>query len=1011
MPIDRKLKIDPESWPVLSRLLDQWLELPKESRENWLENVGAEHASILPVFRQLIATQAGVEADGFLNTLPRMNEAPNSVTAGNAPLAGVFIPGALIGPYRLASELGQGGMGAVWLAERADGEVRRPVALKLPLVSLHSHTLAERFTRERDILAQLTHPRIARLYDAGITDRGQPYLALEYVEGEKITSYCDQRRLGLKPRLQLFLQVLGAAQYAHTNLIVHRDLKPANILVNNEGDVRLLDFGIAKLLTDGEANETELTRIGGRALTPDYASPEQIAGNTVTTASDVYSLGVVLYELLTGGRPYKLKRDTRSGLEEAILGAEPARPSQAATGETTTQARGTTPKRLSRGLRGDLDTIILKALSKQPSQRYATADAFAQDIERYLAGQAVLAQPESAWYRSRKFVLRNKLAVGSAVAVIAALSIGLGIALREARIAQVQTRTAETVRTFLLDIFRANSNGHADPVKARQTTARELLDIGAKKIDSALNEAPEAKLGVLETLFQLYTDLGLQDQAVSLGRRRIALANSVYGPNHPEVARALIELAANSGSSSFAEDRASLLKDAGRILDQRQDSRSRLRALYYFGMGNLSFRTDLARAEDFGMKSVKLFRQYPPSRELVSALNLVGQAQDHLEEYSQAIASFSEAVGIANSLQGEARGPLPAIYAYLGDAQRHVMDLNGAEKSLRLAVETARALKGEEHVDVIQTKYRLGIYLAQTSRPVEGLAFFKEALDLAIRTQGPGEAFHTPMVLEGYGIYLFRYGRVEEGLVFLAQSLDVLRRANKAGSDSFANTLELRAGGETELGHYRQAEALLAEASAIRARLGPPQPDYRSEAAVELAGFLVATGRADEGAKTLQEISVEPGAGNRISYHWLDVILARAEADLARNRADAAIDQARQVRSRIEGSGLSTYFKRWEAQAALLEGKGLLLKQRTPDALPLLKRAVQLGSDVYDHDRSPALADSQVALAKCLLALGRPDQARDLLAEAKAIHSTHKDLGEQFKKPLRELEALLANRN
>ena len=233
-------------------------------------------------------------------------------------------------------------MGVVWLAERADGEVKRPVALKLPIISLHNRTLADRFARERDILAQLTHPRIARLYDAGVTDRGQPYLALEYVEGEKITSYCDTRRLGVKPRLQLFLQVLRAAQYAHTNLIVHRDLKPANILVTKEGDVRLLDFGIAKLLTEGEANETELTRVGGRALTPDYASPEQIAGSTVTTASDVYSLGVVLYELLTGGRPYKLKRDTRSGLEDAILAAEPARPSQAAAGETAAQARGVT---------------------------------------------------------------------------------------------------------------------------------------------------------------------------------------------------------------------------------------------------------------------------------------------------------------------------------------------------------------------------------------------------------------------------------------------------------------------------------------------------------------------------------------------------------------------------------------------------------------------------------------------------------------------------------------------
>ncbi len=564
--------------------------------------------------------------------------------------------GALIGPYRLLRELGQGGMGVVWLAERADGAPKRPVALKLPILSLHDRTMADRFARERDILAQLAHPCIARLYDAGVTHGGQPYFALEYVEGEKITTYCDTRRLGLKQRLQLFLQVLSAAQHAHTNLIVHRDLKPANILVTREGSVRLLDFGIAKLVTEGEGNASELTRLGSRALTPDYASPEQIAGRTISTSSDVYSLGVVLYELLAGARPYRLKRDTRRGLEDAIIEAEPTRPSQAATGESAAQARSVTAKRLARSLRGDLDTIVLKALGKQPSQRYATADAFAQDIERYLSGKTVLAQPESAWYRARKFVLRNKLAVGSAAAVIAALSLGLGIALREAHIAQVQTRTAETVRTFLLDIFQANSSGQPDPVRARQTTARELLDIGARKLDGALKEAPEAKLAVQETLFRLYADLGLQDQAVVIGRSRIALAKSVYGPDHPEVARALVDLAANSGSSSFAKDRASLLNDAERILDRNRDSRSRIRALYYLAMGSSAFRTDLAGAERFAAKSVELYRKYPPSRDLVSALNLLGQVQEHRHEYSEAIASLSEAIAAANALQGEAQG-------------------------------------------------------------------------------------------------------------------------------------------------------------------------------------------------------------------------------------------------------------------------------------------------------------------------------------------------------------------
>src|SRR5258706_7405297 len=424
------------------------------------------------------------------------------------------------------------------------------------------------------------------LYDAGVTDRGQPYLAIEYVEGERISSYCDQRKLGLKPRLQLFLQVLSAVQYAHAHLIVHRDLKPANILVTNDGDVRLLDFGIAKLLTEGEANETELTRIGGRALTPEYASPEQITGNAVTTASDVYSLGVVLYELLTGARPYKLKRDTRSSLEEAILSAEQARPSQTAIDPCNAEARGVTPQRLARSLKGDLDTIILKALHKPPSQRYASADAFAQDIERYLSGDAVLAQPESAWYRVRKLVLRNKLAAGSAIAIIASLTLGLGVALWQARIARTEAQTAQAVQTFLTDIFRANSIDQADPAKGRQTTAAELLDIGAKKIDGVLGEAPHAKLRVLEVLGQMYDELELNEQAENVDRKRVLLAKQLHGKNDPSVAQALIRLAVALRTSPAADERARALSEATGILDRNRDFTSQTRARLLLEVSN-----------------------------------------------------------------------------------------------------------------------------------------------------------------------------------------------------------------------------------------------------------------------------------------------------------------------------------------------------------------------------------------------------------------------------------------
>src|SRR5262249_31444461 len=296
-----------------------------------------------------------------------------------------------------------------------------------------------------------------------------------------------------------------------------------------------------------------------------YASPEQITGDTITTASDVYSLGVLLYELLTGERPYRLKRDTRGGLEEAILTADPLRPSQRA------------PKEGARNLKGDLDSIALKALQKQPERGYGTADAFALDIVRYLSGEPVFARPENAWYRARKFLVRNKMIVGSAAAIIATLSIGLGIALHEAHVAQVKSRTAEAVEDFLLYIFRSNYSEHPDPVKARQTTARELLDIGARNIDRSLSNAPEGKRDVLKTLSRLYMDLGLNDQAVEIGRKQVQLARSIYGAYHPNVATGLVDLAKRLGESSAVNDEEAVLREAETILDRNRDFTSRTR--------------------------------------------------------------------------------------------------------------------------------------------------------------------------------------------------------------------------------------------------------------------------------------------------------------------------------------------------------------------------------------------------------------------------------------------------
>jgi serine/threonine-protein kinase len=305
-------------------------------------------------------------------------------------------------------------MGEVWLAERADGVVGRQVALKLPAPTMRHRELAARFARERAILSRLTHPNIARMYDAGFAANGQPYLALEYVEGVPLTQNCDARGLGVDARIALFLQVLAAVEYAHDNLVIHRDLKPSNILVTPEGNVKLLDFGIAKLLANGSAEETDITRVGGHALTLDYAAPEQVTGAPLTTAVDVYALGVLLYELLTGARPYRVKRGSLEEIGDAIVSVDPVPPSRAVYADAALAARSTTGSRLCRALSGDLDTIVQKALRKSPSERYASAGALADDLSRHRAHLPVTVRPASAWYRFVLFVRRNILS-GSGV--------------------------------------------------------------------------------------------------------------------------------------------------------------------------------------------------------------------------------------------------------------------------------------------------------------------------------------------------------------------------------------------------------------------------------------------------------------------------------------------------------------------------------------------------------------------------------------------------------------------
>jgi serine/threonine protein kinase len=993
MSAARLIRFDSAAWPALSELLDQWLDLEPEARAGWLESLGPEYDRFKPALLDLLGAQPPAGAGDFLDRLPAIGDLEKPLLAG-------FTAGMLIGPYRLIRELGYGGMGVVWLAEPSDGGLKRPIALKLPFLAAQG-VLAERFDRERDILAQLTHPHIARLYDAGTAGGSQPYLALEYVDGEAVTAYCDHQRLGVRPRLRLFLDVLAAVQYAHTNLVIHRDLKPSNILVTHEGEVRLLDFGIARLLTEGKAQDTQLTWAGGRVLTPDYASPEQIAGEPLTTASDVYSLGVVLYELLTGERPYRLKRDTRGGLEEAIVSALPVKPGQAVKDEQKAQARSSNAKRLARELRGDLDTIVLKALQKQPQQRYPTVEAFARDIERHLCGEAVLARPENLWYRTWKFAGRNRLAVGAAASVAVALSVGLAVAVRQAQIARVESRTAQAAQAFLEDIFRANSSQNPDPLKARQTTARQLLDLGATRLDADLGQVPAAKIPMMAIVAQMYQYLGLKEEANALLESRVQLARRIYGPYDRHTAEALADVAINIAESSHASGRAAVIEEAARILDRNRDYTSLTRALIWQATAREYLFRDPARALNAARRAVTLMRAFPPSDNLVQALSVEGFLHTLREENQEAVRALSEALRISQSLKGKANGSLAQLYAQVANAQFTTLDWRGAEEGYRLALQAARSINGDEHEDVIQTEMRLGYFLVRAAKPVEGLNLLRNALELSLRIKGPDDTMHTGQAQFLYGLGLTIRGRPSDGLDRIQRGVAVYRHAGLTGDRTFAGLLDGQALCEVKLGHYAEAARLLEESSAIDERNGGLFAGLAYQSFVPRTDLLIATGRAAEAARMLDGFAARAGAGDMSSAR-LPFALSRAGVELARGDYDRAIQMAAEVRSPVENSASRAYLKRYELAAALVEGKALVGAGRAAEALRLLETAAALGAEIYDPETSPDLATVQAALGDCLARLGDVARARAFLTQARRIHAHYPGVRGPSLRPLRD---------
>jgi len=505
-----------DRWREISPFLDHALSLPENERAEWLVSFHRERPDLADLVENLLEEHRVAAEEHFLEQEPlRPNDSGLS--------------GETFGAYRLISRIGEGGMGNVWLAQRVDGRFERKVAIKFLNFALPSRRLAERFEREGRILGQLVHPHIAELLDAGVTAKGEPYLVLEYVEGKQIDEYCDEHTLSVEARIALFLDVLDAVAQAHSRLVVHRDIKPSNVLVSSRGEVKLLDFGIAKLLVDDTNSATMLTHEGG-AMTPLFAAPEQVKGGAITTATDVYALGALLFVLLTGQHPIGPDPHSPADLMKAITETEPPWLSEVPgiQGEAAARKRDSSPEKLQRTLRGDLELIVAKALKKDAAERYGSVVAFGDDLRLYLSHRPISARPDSVSYQLRKYVRRHRLGVALA-AGLALLLAGFSIiqTLELRRITRERDR-ADRIADFMTDMFKVSDpNEHA----GLAVTAREVLDKAAADIRSNLSNDPKLQAQMLHVMGRAYLNLGLFSQAELLFKEGIQASAAVGDQN------------------------------------------------------------------------------------------------------------------------------------------------------------------------------------------------------------------------------------------------------------------------------------------------------------------------------------------------------------------------------------------------------------------------------------------------------------------------------------------------
>ena len=866
--------MDAERWRQVNELLPQALELPEAERVAFLRSAEAEE-EVLEEVRSLLGVDLGV-LDGLEGLRPRLAALPGDEVKEPERWG----QGSSLGPYRIVRELGRGGMGIVYLAERADGEFKRQVALKVLKRGMDTDDIVRRFRNERQILAQLRHSNIAGLYDGGTTEDHRPYFVMEFVEGEPIDQFCDRKRMPVRDRLELFLKVCGAVQVAHQSLVVHRDLKPSNILVQADGEPKLLDFGIAKLLSPiAGMDETRTGRL--RPMTPAYASPEQVGGGPITTASDVYSLGVLLFVLLTGRRPFKASVEKGADLEKVITEREAVRPSSVVlkapetrrsnprasrqTPEQASFARRTDPRRLRRLLSGDLDNILLQALRREPDRRYPTVGAFTEDLRRYLEGRPVSARRETLFYRASKFAQRHfRELLAAALLSLLLVVFGIDRALQQKRVDQVTQRAdfladeMQGVSQLVDGLFELEElvGAGGDP-----NVLRQLLDRGRDKIDEQLAERPGMQSELRLKLSKSYLRLGLYGDASDMAEKAVEQRRNHFGGSSLEVAEALLQWSSAEGAQ-------------GRYAD----------------------------AEKYIQQALEIQRRHFPDDDpqILNTQAILASSMMDRGLYEEVEPIFQDLLERERQRLGEEDALVTGLMGTLGEVLHQLGRDLEAEKLLRRALEITRQRPQEPgmYPHLYSHVVNLGAVLKALGRYEEAEERYREALELA--TQMHGERH--PVVANAQnnlGMLLVEMWDLEGARDLLDKSLTTWTRELGGDHPLVAIATHNQAWLLWLSGDPVAAEPMARRALALKRQgFGEEHPRVRT-ALRTLAGILVDQGQA-EAAEPMAREAWRRCREELASTAWHTAlasdVLGRALAEMGRyEEAEARLLEARQI--------------------------------------------------------------------------------------------------------------------